>query len=196
MLGPILDLVQALRRVDARDRYSVLLLRLRRAFRHAPPSLPPVRADGGRVLFVCHGNIMRSPMAEALLRKATAGRGRVSLDICSAGTHARPGSPGDPRAVAAAERYGVSLDAHRATLLSEQLMRSADLVFVMDRHNEAAVLARFPSHERKVMLLGAFAPSDADGASIPDPYGGSAGELQRCYERLERSVEAVVTLLT
>jgi predicted protein tyrosine phosphatase len=86
------------------------------------------------VLFVCHGNIIRSPIAEALLAKSS------SLRVGSAGLHAVKGRPADPRALAAARELSVSLERHTAEPLTELLVKEFDLICVMDRPTEARIL--------------------------------------------------------
>src|SRR5262245_55242849 len=96
---------------------------LRRRLREEP-ALPdgPLR----RVLVLCHGNICRSPFAEALLTARIPG-----LEVRSAGLHAADGHPADPSAVACAQRMGVSLAAHRSARVTAELVAWADLVLVM-----------------------------------------------------------------
>src|SRR5438128_12633633 len=111
-----------------------------RALRHAPARIfHPLRrrAAAARlarrglpasILFVCHGNICRSPLAAALLRRALS---RQEVAVASAG-FSDPGRPAPAEAVAAASRYGVDLSAHRSQLLTPDRARGADLVVAMD----------------------------------------------------------------
>ena len=77
------------------------------------------------------------------------------VDVISAGLNAKPGKPADPRAVQLAPTFGVSLASHRATLLDADLIDHTDAIFVMDRINEAKLLAAFPQAAAKLHLLGA-----------------------------------------
>src|SRR6202022_3959743 len=94
-----------------------------------------------RVLFVCHGNIIRSPMAAALLRKHLAGYDGAAVSISSAGLEAKQGRPADSRALLVAKEFGVSLDDHCAEELTSELVRRADLILVMDYTNEAKLIS-------------------------------------------------------
>jgi len=130
------------------------------------------------VLFVCTGNICRSPTAEGVFRKLVADAGladRVAAD--SAGTHAyHDGEPPDPRAQAHAQRRGYDLSRLRARRVTREDFRDFDLIVAMDREHHA-ILARLapPSAGHKVRLLLEFARGAA-GDEVPDPYyGGPAG---------------------
>lgn len=147
----------------------------------------PVR----RLLFVCHGNIIRSALAEALWRREAAALG-LPVVVSSAGLHAKPGKPPDPRAVAAAGAVGVSLTGHAARPVSPDDVRAADLVLVMDYANDAELIARYPGAWRKVRLLGAFEGSEA---VIPDPYARDAPAVQAAADRVARAVRALARRL-
>ena len=109
---------------------------------------PPINS----VLFVCHGNIIRSPMAASLLSRRI-----CSVRVRSAGLNATSGRGADERALRIAREFGVDLHAHTASPLSSEAIADADLVLVMDAFNEARILQRFPESRPKVRLLGEFA---------------------------------------
>jgi len=145
------------------------------------------------ILFVCHGNIIRSPMAEALFRRAAAEK-QPSPSARSAGTRAVAGRAADPRAVTEAAGFGVDLASHRAQPLSQDLVGHADIIAVMDLLNEAEVLAGFPEARNKVVLLGAFDGSTTlSGAIIPDPYMEDTAQVRQCYVRLVDSTRRFFT---
>jgi protein-tyrosine phosphatase len=142
-------------------------------------------------VFVCHGNIMRSAMAEALLRRHQAGRRAVAIEAISAGLHAVPGKPADPRAREMARALGVSLEGHEARRLTPDLVQRAGLLLVMDRLNEAELVSRFGAAE-KTRLLGAFLPGEPE---IADPYLGSEAQVEQCFLLLDRAVRALADRL-
>lgn len=129
------------------------------------------------VLFVCMGNICRSPTAEGVFRKHVADAGlaaRVCID--SAGTHAyHVNEPADRRAAAAALRRGYSLDGIKARRVAADDFARFDLVLAMDSDNFARLVEQVgEEHREKVRLFLEFA--DAGVRDVPDPYyGGSAG---------------------
>jgi protein-tyrosine phosphatase len=148
-----------------------------------------------RILFVCHGNIIRSALAEALFRHHFTARTGTEPVVQSAGIAAIDGRPADDRAAAAARELGVSLDDHRARVLTQQLVDESDLVFIMDRLNEAEIVARFPNARPKLVRLGTFAPDSLDGDVIPDPYSMDAPAVGAAGSRIDRAIRALAEQL-
>ena len=147
------------------------------------------------VLFICHGNIIRSAMAAALLRALL--EPTAAVQVRSAGVAAKDGRGADSLALTLAPAFGVSLDDHRAQSLTDELIRSSDALFVMDYLNEARLLARFPEARRKTWLLGAFDPDHSRSSTeIADPYGKGEEAVRGCFLRLNRCVEQLVHQLT
>ena len=131
-----------------------------------------------RVLFVCMGNICRSPTAEAVFRQLVAAEGAAAaIAIDSAGTHDyHVGDPPDPRSQAAARRRGVEMGDLRARHLTAADFEAFDYVLVMDESNLADARAIAPPKFRaRLQLFLDFAP-DLGRREVPDPYyGGAAG---------------------
>ena len=151
-----------------------LLANLKRVIGRAGPAKVPAR----RVLFVCMGNICRSPTAEGVFRKLLAERA-PDLDVLvdSAGTHDyHTGHPPDPRAVRAAERRGIDLTALRARAVTRRDFEHFELVLAMDQLNRHTLLERAPTqYHGRIRLFLEFAPH-LNRLDVPDPYyGGSTG---------------------
>lgn len=144
------------------------------------------------LLFVCHGNLIRSPLAAALCRREALRQG-VQVEVVSAGLHPAPGTGADPRAAGAAQSLGVSLEGHRSRPLTAAVVRDADLVLVMDFANDAELIARFPGAWRKVRLLGAFV---GNGSVIADPYAADAAAVRASADRIQDAVRELVRCLT
>jgi protein-tyrosine phosphatase len=145
------------------------------------------------VLFVCMGNICRSPTAEGVFRHVVneAGLGeQITAD--SAGTHAyHIGEPPDRRAMAAAERRGVSLSEIRARRISESDFEDFDYVIAMDEENHMRLLEQSPEeHQGKVQLFLSFV--EGVETEVPDPYYGGATGFERVLDLVE---EASISLL-
>ncbi len=136
-------------------------------------------------LFVCFGNIMRSPMAEALLRSSVALAKLRDIQIASAGLHAIPGNPAHPCAVAASSELGLPLTHHRAQLLTGDMVSRADAIFAMDFQNKAELLALYPESAAKIRMLSAYAEGAERYREIPDPYFGDIDTTRRCYGVLQ-----------
>jgi protein-tyrosine phosphatase len=146
-----------------------------------------------KVLFVCLGNICRSPTAEGLFRKLVAEKGFDSIiEIDSAGTHAyHVGSPPDPRAQAAARRRGVDLSGLRGRQATRADLERFDYILAMDRENMANLLAICPDGlERKVRLFMEFAPDWP--LEVPDPYFGGPAGFDRVLDMLEEAARGLL----
>lgn len=142
------------------------------------PASEPAREPDFRVLFVCMGNICRSPTVEGLFRDFAAREWPDVLIECdSAGTHAyHVGQPPDPRAQRAAARRGIDLSALRARKVEPIDFERYDLVLAMDPLNAAVMQDICPPEFRsRIRLLLEFAP-ETGREDVPDPYyGGSNG---------------------
>lgn len=149
-----------------------------------------------KVLFVCLGNICRSPLGEGILRHLLdqAGlAGQIAID--SAGTGGwHIGEPPDARSIAVATRHGVSLAGQRARQVRPTDFSEFDLILAMDRQNLADLHRQCPAAARgRLRLLRSFDPEAGD--DVPDPYhDGDAGfehvfaMIRRCCEVLVRSL--------
>ena len=139
-----------------------------------------------RVLFVCMGNICRSPTAEGVFRHFVSEAGLADqIEADSAGTYAyHTGEPPDRRATAAALKRGISLAGIQARRVTDRDFETFDYIIAMDEDNEKRLLDQAPeAHESKVRLFLSFA--DVDETEVPDPYyGGSAG-FERVLDLIE-----------
>ena len=153
-----------------------MIQRLRARFRSKAPEA--AREPDFSVLFVCMGNICRSPTVEGLFRNYAAREWpEAMIDVDSAGTHAyHVGQPPDSRAQQAAARRGVDLSALRARRISGADFERFDLVLAMDPLNVAVMEEICPVEFRsRLRLLLEFAPN-VEREDVPDPYyGGSKG---------------------
>jgi len=138
-------------------------------------SLPPrVRS----VIFVCHGNIMRSAAAAGFLREELRAAGLSDVRVSSAGTHAHDGRSADARAQDAARQLGLSLREHAAARLTKRMVAENDVVFAMDELNFVNIATTFPESRGKLLLLGGMKAQGAYRAhEIADPYMTSPAEV-------------------
>jgi protein-tyrosine phosphatase len=150
------------------------------------------------VLFVCMGNICRSPTAEGVLRhklKAAGLDDRVAVDSCGTHAHWHEGKGPDPRSLAHAKKRGYDLSALRARRLAEDDFHRHDLILVMDEDNWAAVHDRCaPELRAKLARLGH--QGRVQVAEIPDPYYGPAGGFDRVLDLVEAACDGLVERLT
>jgi protein-tyrosine phosphatase len=146
-------------------------------------------------LFVCFGNIMRSPMAETMFRAAIADAGLTDIRASSAGLHALPGNEAHPWAVAASEEIGLPLTHHRAQPITPELVSQADAIFAMDFQNKAELLAVYPDASDKILMLSAYAEGAQRYREISDPYNGDVDTTRHCYSILQTCVQNLTATL-
>ncbi len=141
------------------------------------------------VLFVCMGNICRSPTAEGVFRKLVREEGVEHLFLIdSAGTHAyHVDNPPDERAQRAALARGVDISQLRARQVSRRDFEIFDHILVMDRYNyDAAMLVCPLAHSHKVRLFMEYAPG-LKISEVPDPYYGGRKGFEQVLDLVERA---------
>lgn len=146
------------------------------------------------VLFVCMGNICRSPLAHGLFehRVEEAGLSKA-ISIDSAGTHAyHVGNSPDPRSQQTAKRHGIDLSAQRARQVKESDFEQFDYVIAMDRDNHAILSAQCPDEYRhKLKLFLEFAPQLSE-TEVPDPYYGGDSGFEHVYQLIDAAADGLM----
>lgn len=151
-----------------------------------------------RVLFVCLGNICRSPTAEGVLRRLIEDRGLDGeIVVDSAGTGGwHIGDPPDRRACAEARARGIDISALRGRQVTADDFERFDLLLVMDADNRRALLRLAPDDaaRRKVRLLREFDPAtvEAGDLEVPDPYYGGPDGFARVYDAIDAACRGLL----
>ena len=130
------------------------------------------------ILILCVGNIFRSPIAEALLKREF-----PEKKIWSAGLGALIGSPADPLSIEVAAARGLDMSDHRAQQLANWMCQIADLILVMEQSQKIEIQQQYPLVRGKVFLLGEFSKFD-----IADPYRQSIAAFDTAYEAIALGV--------
>lgn len=146
------------------------------------------------VLFVCMGNICRSPTAQGVFERLVKEAGlEASITIDSAGTHAyHVGEPPDRRATQAAAVRGVDLTPQRARRVCEKDFESFDYVLAMDHDNLEDLRAICPAHvQERICLLLDYSETDQSG-DVPDPYYGGAQGFDHVLDLVEEGARGLL----
>ena len=148
-----------------------------------------------RILFVCTGNICRSPLAAALLQRALTERGAAEIEVSSAGTGAWDGAPVSEGAYLVGLERELDLSAHRARLLTRDLVERSDVILTMARHHRARVDEL--GGGGRVFVFGEYAGRSGDSAEVSDPFGGDLNIYREtCVELAELVTAAVERIVT
>lgn len=150
-----------------------------------------------KVLFVCLGNICRSPLGAAIMKKKVREQGLesfVEIDSCGTSNY-HIGDNADPRTIANALKQGVSID-HGARQLTSGDLDAFDFIFAMDKSNYENILRISNSGDLggRIKLMREFDPIRS-GSEVPDPYHGEEKDFQEVFDILDRTIENFLTYL-
>jgi protein-tyrosine-phosphatase len=147
------------------------------------------------IVFVCTGNICRSPMAEGLMRHKYKKAGRHDLIVSSMGIHALYDSPATEYAQKVCKKNGFDISSHRARYLMGDALEKADLILCMEPVHVKFVGTFFPKTRKKVFLLGAWPEKATRKSTIQDPMGGSYEKYQQIFDLIKHHIERIFPLL-
>src|SRR5436190_8211748 len=146
------------------------------------------------ILFVCTGNICRSPMAEGLFRHAVRGRG--DYRVVSAGVGAVDGQPPSAHGVRALKELNIDISRHRSRMLTSELVNQADYIFGMTHGHVDAVTLLYPQAAEKTFLLREFDETlDIFEKDISDPIGGSYEVYTACRDQIEQGIVSLLNFI-
>ena len=159
---------------------------------------PPMPGEVRSLLFVCLGNICRSPFAAARAEQLLHRAGLRSIRCASAGIQTNQANRSPREACGAAQAFGLNLETHSPTTLTRALIADHDLVVVMEAAQKELLEQRFGEFANRVLLLPLL-----DGAGLPgyarfniaDPFGQPLAAFESCYARIDTALQQLVRAL-
>ena len=148
------------------------------------------------ILFVCTGNICRSPFAHAFLTKLIHQRQLQGIAVESSGLLALPGNSATHMAQRVAAEFGVDLTEHRAKSVSKDLVAWSSLILVMEKTHQDTLLVDFPEAKGKTQLIRHFARFGSKRRGIADPYGLRYDAYRFCFLDIEDAVLGLIDFLS
>jgi protein-tyrosine-phosphatase len=156
----------------------------------------PAIGEGARsLLFVCLGNICRSPFAARACARVLAAHGVTDVTCESAGIRTTQAARSPQDACEAAARVGVSLDDHVPLQLTRELVEKFDVIVVMEAVQLESLRASYPEAANRIVLLPLFAGDHRGGYArynIADPFGQPAAAFDACYERIREALTGLL----
>jgi protein-tyrosine-phosphatase len=148
------------------------------------------------ILFVCTGNLCRSPMAEGLLRQRLAEKELSQHKVASTGIWAVDGKPASENAVLAMKERGIDISDHIAHTITAEDVAEADLILCMSREHQQMIHNTWPQYDWKVFRLSEMVKKRKD---VRDPYRGSLEEYRACADiisdYIDRGLERILELV-
>ncbi len=136
-----------------------------------------------QILFVCKGNICRSPFAEGYARKHCP----PTVQVVSCGYFPVQGRSCPTEAIEAAQSFQINLEEHRSQIVTKELLEQASIIFLFDQENQEKISRQFPDLQKKLFYLGSCSPKLS--LYIKDPVGGTVEDFTRTYENIRFSID-------
>jgi protein-tyrosine-phosphatase len=145
------------------------------------------------ILVVCTGNVFRSPLAEAYLKKLLKEEGLSKVEVKSAGLYAQNGLKAVNEAIELAKEEGLDISSHLSQPLTPELLEKSKIILVMEKFHKNFIENIYPEAAGKIYLLGNFMQSKKkEDIDIKDPFGADIGTCKRVWDQIKNSVRMFV----
>jgi len=140
-------------------------------------------SEVNKILFVCKGNICRSPFAQYYSQKVFP----KSIEISSSGYYSKIGRKCPKKAIKAAKEFGIQLENHRSTLVTEDLIKEAQVIYIFDEENRQILNSLFPFAKNKIFLLGSL--NENSPKIISDPYSKEFFQYKITFKLISKYID-------
>lgn len=144
-----------------------------------------------KIMFVCTGNICRSAMAEALLKKMAKEKNK-EIEIHSCGTTAYPGDTCTEEAIKVMEEYKINMKKHRATHIKQSKIEEMDLILCATTSHKNSVISLYPELQGKVYTIKEYAQENVQEPDIADPWGYNIQIYKQCAKEIKDNLEKII----
>lgn len=147
------------------------------------------------IIFICTGNMCRSPMAEGLLRKRLDEIGRYDIFVSSMGTHAQSEQKATDYAITVCSERDIDITKHLSRQLVPQELKESDLIFAMEPVHKDFLVTFFPLVKDRTFLLGSWPGPDNKKGTIKDPVGSSIENYRKTFRILSDHIERIIPFI-
>jgi len=144
-----------------------------------------------RILFVCTGNICRSPMAEGILKDMVPTDLKNRFEIKSAGINTTSGMRVSASAAKVSEKNGININSHLSSQIDEKMISGSNLIFVMAQEHLEFFRNEYTTYLDKVYLLKKFENPDTENSSIIDPIGMDIESYEKIFNEIKGEIERI-----